>query len=73
MVLAWLRSQPEFDELPVMLFTSSTQSADVEFSRRHRASAYVVKPANAEHLAGLIERIITAARDGRLAVPENQL
>lgn len=77
-VLRWARNRPEFQRLPIILFTSSTQRADVEFSRDQGASAYLVKPSNAEHLAALVTRLLAACNDpssggGRLALEGNQL
>lgn len=75
-VLAWLRSQPAFSALPVVMFTSSVQEQDVAVSRSAGANAYLVKPANAENLVPLVERLLTAATlpsGGRLEVPENLL
>ena len=59
-VLKWARGRPEFETLPILLFTSSTQRADIEMSRAHRASGYLVKPSNAEYLATLVKKILTA-------------
>lgn len=61
-VLAWIRSRPEFDALPVVMFTSSTQETDIAFSRCHRADAYIVKPSNADCLTPFVTAVINAAR-----------
>jgi CheY-like chemotaxis protein len=75
-VLAWARGRPEFQSLPILLFTSSTQHADVEFSRLHRANGYFVKPSNSEDLSALLRRILDACAGftagGVLEVEENQ-
>ena len=75
-VLAWARAQPQFQSLPILLLTSSTQRTDIEYSRAQRASGYLVKPSNAENLAFLIRRILDACtKDGGkiLDLEENQL
>jgi CheY-like chemotaxis protein len=77
-VLKWARDQSEFKSLPILLFTSSTQRTDIDFSRKHRASGYLVKPSNAEHLAVLVDRILKAcagrsAESEILDVEENQM
>ena len=59
-VLRWARERPAFQSLPIILFTSSMQRTDIEFSRTHRASAYLVKPSNSEHLAIVVKRILVA-------------
>jgi len=43
-VLRRIRALPAFQELPVVMFSSSAQSSDVEQAFLDRASAYVVKP-----------------------------
>lgn len=77
-VLKWAREQPAFRALPILLFTSSTQHTDIEFSRSHRASGYLVKPSNSEHLATLVSKIIAACAAGDpaadvLDIEENQI
>ena len=77
-VLKWARARPEYKSLPILLFTSSTQRTDIDFSRNHRASGYLVKPSNAEHLATLVDKILNALANGAagadvLDVEENQI
>jgi CheY-like chemotaxis protein len=74
-VLKWVRARPGFARMPVTMFTSSTQESDVAFSRAHGANAYLVKPSNAQHLALLMEDLLSAAEactpEARLRVPGN--
>jgi CheY-like chemotaxis protein len=77
-VLKWARGRPEYKSLPILLFTSSTQRTDIDFSRDHRASGYLVKPSNAEHLATLVGKILNACANRTadmdvLDVEENQI
>lgn len=59
-VLAWVRARPEFARLPVVMFTSSNQDRDLDYSRTHGANAYLIKPSNADDLASLIRQLDTA-------------
>lgn len=43
-VLAWLKQQPELKRLPVIIFTSSRQSVDVNLAYEIGANSYLVKP-----------------------------
>lgn len=43
-VLAWLRGQPQFQALPVVVFSSSDRPEDIERARRLGATDYLVKP-----------------------------
>ena len=77
-VLKWARARPEYKSLPILLFTSSTQRTDIDFSRNHRASGYLVKPSNAELLAVLVDKILNACANRSadseiLDVAENQI
>ena len=42
-VLEWIRQQPQFRTLPVVVYTSSGQPRDWETARRLRASDFIVK------------------------------
>jgi CheY-like chemotaxis protein len=55
-VLQWIRSQSQFKELPVVIFSSSGQPDDVERARELGANDYVVKPPN---LTGVVEMVRT--------------
>jgi len=58
-VLRWIREQPAFPTLPVVMFTSSNQECDIEKAYSLGANAYLMKPNHGEHyseLAGLIKR-----------------
>jgi CheY-like chemotaxis protein len=78
-VLEWLRKQEPFNALPVVMLTSSTQLKDIEFSRKHGANAYLVKPSQSRDLAGIMKRLTEAlpitSEGGKpwLALPENIL
>jgi CheY-like chemotaxis protein len=53
-VLKWLRSEPGFRMLPVVVLTSSTLGADVEEAWACGANSYVVKPASPDLLVGIM-------------------
>jgi len=78
-VLAWVRQQKKFNDLPIVMLTSSTQAKDIELSRQQGADAYLVKPSQARELIGLMERLIAALPtktendEARLLIPENLL
>lgn len=60
-VLAWVREQPEFADLPVMcMFTNSNATRDQERAQQEGADGYLVKPsthqAYVEMFDGLLER-----------------
>ena len=45
-VLTQIRARTEFDELPVVVFTSSTEPAEADTCYAAGASSYIYKPIN---------------------------
>jgi CheY-like chemotaxis protein len=56
-VLKFIRSQPQFASIIVIVFTSSDQDSDVESAYRLGANSYLVKPANPADLLNLVTLI----------------
>lgn len=56
-VLAWIRSQPEFETLPVVVLTSSAEQPDALQAFKLGANSYLVKPAQFDDLVQLMLRL----------------
>ena len=56
-VLAWIRNQPAWKTLPVLVLTSSALQSDVDQAYQLGANAFVVKPSGIYQLAELIRLI----------------
>lgn len=56
-VLSWIRQHPEFNSLPVVVLTSSQESADVNRAYALGANSYLVKPASFVSLVEMINRL----------------
>ncbi len=56
-VLAWIREQPEFNHLPVVVLTSSQESSDISRAYALGANSYLVKPANFASLVDMMNRL----------------
>ncbi len=56
-VLKWLRSQSQFDTLPVVVLTSSKLQADVDRSRQFGVYDYRVKPQGFDDLVRLLDDV----------------
>jgi CheY-like chemotaxis protein len=56
-VLTWLRAQKRFNELPVVVLTSSKLQADVDRSRQLGVYDYRVKPHGFEDLVKLLDDV----------------
>lgn len=56
-VLVWLRQQPELKRLPVVVLTSSQESADVNRAYDLGANAYLVKPVGFAPLLDMIKTL----------------
>jgi len=59
-VLNWLRQQPQFQSLPVVIFTASDRTADQQQARQLGANDYIIKPIDL--VAGLPELLKELAR-----------
>lgn len=56
-VLAWIRQHGEFNALPVVVLTSSQESADINRAYALGANSYLVKPASFLSLVDMINRL----------------
>jgi CheY-like chemotaxis protein len=56
-VLKWVREQPQFDGLVVIVLTASPSPADVEAAYHLGANAYLVKPSSYDKLEVLAKSI----------------
>ncbi len=56
-VLEWIRRQPAFQSLPVVVFTSSRNDADMRRSYQKGANSYVLKPMVFEELVAALKAI----------------
>lgn len=54
-VLHWIRSHPTLSPLPVVVFTTSTQSSDLEKAYALGANSYLKKPATLEATTELLK------------------
>lgn len=58
-VLEWIREQAALRFLPVLMLSSSEQTADIKTAYRLGAASYLVKPSNPEELTNML-RVIDA-------------
>jgi DNA-binding response OmpR family regulator len=56
-VLSWIRSQPHFKQLPVVLLSSSNHPEDVSRAYEHGANSYLVKPHDLHSLVEMAKTI----------------
>jgi CheY-like chemotaxis protein len=56
-VLAWIRSQPRLRRLPVILLTSSSQTADINRAYDLGANSFLVKPPDLDSLTKLVKTV----------------
>jgi CheY-like chemotaxis protein len=56
-VLAWLRQQPQFTSLPVVIYTSSDHPSDMDKAKQLGATDYVLKPAFVDKIAEALQRL----------------
>jgi CheY-like chemotaxis protein len=56
-VLKWIREQPEFRTLPIVILTSSDQAPDARRAYELGANSYLIKPGNFQELAQMAQRL----------------
>ena len=56
-VLKWIRQQPFFQKLPVIIMSSSEADTDIETAYRLGANSYFVKPVNPSDLAKIVQYV----------------
>jgi CheY-like chemotaxis protein len=54
-VLEWIRQQPRFKSLPVLMLTSSQRPEDMEQARKLGADDYLLKPSNPVDLFEIVK------------------
>jgi CheY-like chemotaxis protein len=58
-VLEWIRQQPQFKSLPVLMLTSSLRQEDMDKARQLGADDYLLKVSQPSKLAELLKSILT--------------
>jgi len=55
-VLQWIRKEPTFKRLLIVVLTSSNQQSDVDRAYELGANSYLVKPVGFEEMSNLVQR-----------------
>ena len=56
-VLEWIRKQPRFKSLPVLMLSSSSNPADMEKARKLAADDYLLKPSEPLKLVKMVKSL----------------
>jgi CheY-like chemotaxis protein len=56
-VLEWIREQPQFATLPVVMYTSSDHPTDIANARQLGVTDYVLKPSRLSKIAEVVQRL----------------
>ena len=54
-----IRSDRRFDKLPIIVYTSMDDIANIEFCFREGSNLYAIKPSNIDDLKSMLDRILT--------------
>ncbi len=72
--LQWIRGQPEFRTLVVIMFTASANQSDINEAYQRGANSFIIKPAGTDQLTQLMKALHTywfeSNRFARLIPPE---
>ena len=55
-VLQWIREQPQFADLPVVIYTSSGDSREQEKAKQLGANEYILKPCSVDKIAETLHK-----------------
>ncbi len=61
-LLRWVRSQPEFEHLPMFVFSSLHGLADVEEVRRYAMTGFFKKPSDSRAWVGVVLQMVANIR-----------
>jgi CheY-like chemotaxis protein len=64
-VLRWIRERRAFDNVPVVMLTSSNQERDLRAAFRNGANGYLLKPSNADELLTPLRSLVTRCGETR--------
>ncbi len=56
-VLQWIRQQPQFGSLPVVIYTSSDKPKEQEQAMQLGANEYIMKPSRLDKIAAVVEQL----------------
>ena len=56
-VLQWIREQPQFASLPVVIYTSSEDPKQQEKAKQLGANDYIVKPPFVDEIAAILQKL----------------
>ncbi len=56
-VLKWIRSKPQFVDIPVLILTTSNMPGDMQRAEQLGASAFLTKPATFDQLVEMVREI----------------
>jgi CheY-like chemotaxis protein len=63
-VLAWLEGRPDFDQLPIVVLSSSNLEQDVQMAKEFGVDDFRVKPVGIENLVRLLQELSARWLDG---------
>jgi len=62
-VLAWIRNQPQFNDMPVVIFSASRLDVDREHAMKSGAKDYIVKPNDMTSIPEILQPVMAALAD----------
>jgi len=60
-IMKHIRANPRFDEVPLIVLTTSSAREDMEYSTAHGANAYIIKPCNLPGIRKMAKDILAIA------------
>lgn len=70
--LQLLRSDRKYDQLPILIYSTSVSRVDIDKAYENGANYFIVKPSAIDDLSNMIKKIVSMDRESLLSVPSKE-
>jgi len=70
--LKLLREDRKYDQVPIIIYSTSISSSDIDKAYAHGANYFLVKPNTIEDVAGMIKKLCAMGKEALLSVPPRE-
>jgi CheY-like chemotaxis protein len=70
--LQLLRKERKYDNIPILIYSTSVSQADIDKAYQSGANYFIVKPNTIEDITNIIKRLISMSKEALLAVPARE-
>lgn len=70
--LQLLRNERKYDKVPILIYSTSVNKADIDKAYQHGANYFIVKPNAIDDITNIIKKLISMGKEALLAVPPRE-